>query len=226
MHIRRNSAWAATLLTLTAFVLTGWAAPLSAVACSYGPLMPWESTGGTDASPPAVRIDNVAVSLGYNYGKDGPGDCSHLGDVEILLSVDDAQDLDGYGAIIKVLSGHIPAYIDFDNWIAPIENNRVYLMIHEWCSAVVAFTITVQLVNASGERGTPSQSQAASADVPSRYSPAYNASCELTGRPSPAYTCSSYSRLDVGWTLLIPWGLWRLRKRSDGLTSRHAASCA
>src|SRR6185436_8789538 len=108
--------------TLVLLVILGLVSLLEASparACKIGPPPPFDARAGSSEPPPAVQIQDVAISLGANFGKSGPGDCSDLGRVAIRLAAADGSRLDGrFGAQIVVVDGELPApLVDLATWV-------------------------------------------------------------------------------------------------------------
>lgn len=122
--------------------------------CKVAPASGYDSSAGSSETPPAVRITNVAVTLGKNYGGPGPGDCSQLGKVVITLQADDGAVLDGrFGAKLLVSAGAHPATaINLETWVAPIKDNQVVVTISD-DKPTVDFAVAVRAVNAEGDVG-------------------------------------------------------------------------
>jgi hypothetical protein len=188
-----------------------------ALACKIGAAKPYDAAAGSSDEPPPVEIEQISTSLGSHYGGDGPGDCSHLGKVEITLAGPDGSPLYGspldgkFGARITVLAGRLPvALIDLNSWIAPIEGNKIALTIVDDHPSA-DFTISVRTVNAAGRMGPESSALRGSAESGSTERAG---GCSVVPRARPA---------PLSWLLLAiaPLGLAFWRRRS----SRPQSSC-
>jgi len=128
----------------------------SALACKIGMPPAYDASAGTSEQPPSTALSSVKASLGRNFGGPGPGDCSQLGMLELTLTPADGSTLDGrFGAKLIVTKGELPiALADLSTWVAPIQNNKVKLNLIG-SRPTVDFTVSVQLVNATGPVGEP-----------------------------------------------------------------------
>lgn len=128
----------------------------SAFACKIGMPPAYDPSAGTSEQAPSTALSSVKASLGRNFGGPGPGDCSQLGTLEIELTPADGSTLDGrFGAKLIVTKGELPvALVDLTTWVAPIQNNKVTVTL-SGSKPSVDFTLSVQLVNATGPVGEP-----------------------------------------------------------------------
>jgi hypothetical protein len=166
------------LTVILALTLIGTAAmgPRPAAACKVISPQPFDIRSGSTDLPPKVEIKSLTVSLGKNFGKAGPGDCSDLGSVDIELATADGSPLDGrFGAEIDVIAGELPVLQDLGSWLAPIENNRITLTLMG-DQPSVDFSVAVRVVNASGAPGEPS--------APVHRSAQAGGGCQVGGRAS------------------------------------------
>jgi hypothetical protein len=126
-------------------------------ACSVAPDPALENfSPQSDEAPPGVDIAQISTTLGRNYGGSGPGDCSELGTVDIALTPTDGASLDDrFGARLTITAGKLPATFvpDLTTRNLPIRQNRVRLLVTDRENSTLAFSVTVQLVNASGQLG-------------------------------------------------------------------------